>query len=353
MSATMWRMNGPWRRMALALVLGVLLFHSGVMCDDDATDAPAADPTDSPTDAGATDAADQLASGATPVPGGADPADDTAATVPADTAATAAPGDVSFNVGVQIDQLTTPPNTDSQGGAGTSGTSGTSAAPGVLEALDNKGTNAPAANPIVPETQAPRRLVVPAVTCVDEGAITEDSAIKATVTTSDCEETKNIIQTNPAAWCLLENCNLNVFQKGNELRMTSPDAQANTLAEVLQSENLKGPLGVSDIKTPASSGSSVFVAVLLTGLLLAAGLIGGYFLKTRRGTDAKGIRLAEETYPVDEENQGNTLVSVAPLNAPPETQEKPSVNGEAPEEVKTEPPPSNGHSAAKTADTEL
>lgn len=56
----------------------------------------------------------------------------------------------------------------------------------------------------------------------------------------------------------------------------------------------------------------------------------------------------------DQENQGNTLVSVAPLNPPPETQEKPSVNGESPEAAKTQPPPpTNGHSTTKTADTEL
>lgn len=63
---------------------------------------------------------------------------------------------------------------------------------------------------------------------------------------------------------------------------------------------------------------------------------------------------AEEAYPVDQENQGNTLVSVAPLNPPPETPEKPSVNGESPEAVKTEPtPPTNGHSTTNTADTEM
>lgn len=63
----------------------------------------------------------------------------------------------------------------------------------------------------------------------------------------------------------------------------------------------------------------------------------------------------EEAYPVDQENQGNTLVSVAPLNPPPETQEKPSINGESTEPAKTEPPapPTNGHSTTKTADTEL
>lgn len=64
---------------------------------------------------------------------------------------------------------------------------------------------------------------------------------------------------------------------------------------------------------------------------------------------------AEEAHPVDQESQGNTLVSVAPLNPPPETPEKPSANGESPEAAKTqEPPPTNGHSTtANTADTEM
>lgn len=57
---------------------------------------------------------------------------------------------------------------------------------------------------------------------------------------------------------------------------------------------------------------------------------------------------------MDQDNQGNTLVSVAPLSQPTETPEKPSVNGESPEAVKTEPaPPTNGHSTTNTADTEM
>lgn len=56
---------------------------------------------------------------------------------------------------------------------------------------------------------------------------------------------------------------------------------------------------------------------------------------------------------MDQENQGNTLASDAPLIPPPENEEKPSVNGESPEAGKTQPPPTNGHSTANTADTEL
>ncbi|XP_048033700.1 uncharacterized protein cd34 [Megalobrama amblycephala] len=106
----------------------------------------------------------------------------------------------------------------------------------------------------------------------------------------------------------------------------------------------------------ANSGSSpaVFVSVLVTGLLLAAIIVGIYYFKCHRQSNGKGMKLAEESYMADEENQGNTLVSVAPLNQP-EPQEKPSLNGESQEAVKPQTPPAatNGHSTTKTADTEL
>lgn len=54
-------------------------------------------------------------------------------------------------------------------------------------------------------------------------------------------------------------------------------------------------------------------------------------------------------FQVDEQNQGNTLLSVAPL-PPQEPVEKPSSNGES-----LESPPTNGHSATQTpvADSEM
>ncbi|XP_073679852.1 uncharacterized protein cd34 isoform X1 [Garra rufa] len=111
-----------------------------------------------------------------------------------------------------------------------------------------------------------------------------------------------------------------------------------------------------DDKKDAASGSSpaVFVSVLVTGLLLAALIVGIYYFKCHRRNNGKGMKLAEESYMADEENQGNTLVSVAPLNQP-EPQEKPSLNGESQEAVKAQTPPAanNGHSTTKTADTEL
>lgn len=119
--------------------------------------------------------------------------------------------------------------------------------------------------------------------------------------------------------------------------------------------------GTSDAKaeadkdtTSGGSSSAVFVSVLLTGLLLAGIIVGIYYFKCHRRTNGKGMKLAEESYTADEENQGNTLVSVAPLNQP-EPQEKPSLNGESQEAVKPQTPPAatNGHSTTKTADTEL
>lgn len=339
----MWRMNGLWKGMAVALVLCALLLNNGVMCqeDDAAADATAAPAVDS--DATGTTAApgapDDAASDATAPPDAAD----TDATVPVsgDSPATPAPGDGSVDATI----ITIPPaipNVDSQGGAETSGTLG----PAIVS-MD--ATKAPAA-PV--QTKPPARLVVADVTCVDN--LDENNAVKAVLQTANCEETKKLIEKNPAQWCSLDSCRLNVFQDGKTALISSPDAKLSNLAEVLRNEPIKGSLGVSEVETPpSSSGSSVFVAVLLSGLVLAAALIGGYCLKTRREGDAKGVRLAEEAYPADDQNQGNTLVSVAPLNPPPETQEKPSVNGESPEAAKTEPPPTNGQATAKTADTEL
>ncbi|XP_059397156.1 uncharacterized protein LOC132129544 [Carassius carassius] len=104
----------------------------------------------------------------------------------------------------------------------------------------------------------------------------------------------------------------------------------------------------------SGSSSAVFVSLLVTGLLLAFLIIATYYYKYHCQTNSKGMKPAEESYMAGEENQGNTLVSVAPLNQP-EPQEKPSLNGESQEAVKaqTSPAATNGHSTTKTADTEL
>ncbi|XP_023147426.2 uncharacterized protein cd34 [Amphiprion ocellaris] len=326
MAASMWRMNGLCRRMAGVLVLCTLLLSCQVMCQDDAVEVPTVAPAaDASAATGAADPGD--ASGATAAPDAA-----AAPTVAAggETGASAAPGDSSF--------LSTIINMALNPGVQDVGVSVVTVAP----VIDVKGTAA--------VTDKAVKTVVPDVTCVGEEHRPETNAIKAVVDTKDCEATKRIIQENPAAWCNKETCLLEIFQDGNKVSVASNDADKSTLLSALQSKNLKDKLGLPETK---SSNYSVFVGILITGLLAALAITLGYF-KCQRRPDTKGVKLAEEAYPVDQENQGNTLVSVAPLNPPPETPEKPSVNGESPEAAKTQPPPpTNGHSTTKTADTEL
>lgn len=311
--------------MAGVLVLCALLLSCQVMCQDDTaeppTDAPAADASAA---TGAADSGD--ASGTTAA------ADATAAPTAAaggDSDDSAAPGDSFLATLMNITRT-----------------------PDVQDADTLVVTAAPA--DVVPEIPAVTdkvvKTVVPDVTCVGEDHQPETNAIKAVVDTKDCETTKEIIQKYPAAWCNKETCQLEIFQDGNKVSVASADADKNTLHSALHSKDLKEKLGLPETK---SSNYSVFWGTFITGLLAALAITLGYF-KCQRRPDTKGVKLAEEAYPVDQENQGNTLVSVAPLNPPPETPEKPSVNGESPEAAKTQPPPpTNGHSTTKTADTEL
>lgn len=327
--------------MAAVLVLCALLLSNEVTCQDDAatdaTDAPAAD------SAGDTSAVTDAAGSAAAPDATAAPDVDAAPTVAVggEPASPAAPQFPATVVTIAIDS-------DNQDGD-TSGTSGTTVAP-IARNEDAAPTKGP------DDSQSVKLMVVPLVKCVGEGDIPENDGIKLEVATADCEETKGVIQGNPASWCNKQNCELKIFQKDKKIQMASDDAKWSTLAETLQSEPLNSKLGVTNIEAPSSSsssGSSVFVGILVSGLLAALAITVGYF-KCQRRSDTKGVRLAEEAYPVDQENQGNTLVSVAPLNPPAETQEKPSVNGESPEAAKTQPPPpTNGHSTTKTADTEL
>ncbi|XP_058498596.1 uncharacterized protein cd34 [Solea solea] len=311
MAVSMWRMNGLWRRVAAVLVLCTLLLSNEVICQDDTTVVPAA-----------TTAA----------------ADINAATDPAAAVVTGSP--------TRGASASAPP---SVAAAAASTTPGTTQFPATfIHLILSKGTTV---NPLVADNSPDIKVVVPEVACVGKEDISESSAVKAVVKTDDCEQTKSIIQKNPAGWCSSDNCNLQIFQDGKTMLVASEDSSLAILNEALQSDSLKDKLGVT--KVGSSSGSSVFAGILVTGLLAALAITIGYF-KCQRKPESKGVRLAEEAYPVDQENQGNTLASEAPLNPPPETQEKPSVNGESPEAAKTEPPPpNNGHSTAKTADTEL
>lgn len=326
--------------MAAVLVLCALLLSNEVMSEDgdDATAAPtagASDATQAADAAAASDAVSSSGAGVAPT-----------AAAGEGSASSAAPQDSSFTV-ITVSSGVSPDSKDGD----TSGTSGTTPAPIGRINVDG---------PVVAIDDSLTVKVVPRVRCVGEGEISENSGVEVEVATSDCEESKNIIQGNPAKWCNKQECELKIFQKDKTMLVASEDAKLTALSETLQSEPLKTRLGVTKVETPSSSssGSSVFVGILVSGLLAALGITIGYF-KCQRRADTKGVRLAEEAYPVDQDNQGNTLVSVAPLNPPAETPEKPSVNGESPEAAKTQPPPpTNGHSAnttatTKTADTEL
>ncbi|XP_061758953.1 uncharacterized protein LOC133554352 isoform X2 [Nerophis ophidion] len=313
----MWRIHS----MAVALALCTLLLRGdGVMGQDDlVTEAPAEDPADDVTPAvmdadSQPEITDAPHSGASPV----------------------TDGDSDAPAGNTSPPASSPDKP-----------SGTTAGPG---AHADQG-------PVVVETSDSSNIIKPkpSVECVGKEEIEESRAVKAVVATIDCEYTKRLIESSNVR-CHTDNCHIKVHQEGNNVQMVRNDARPHTLVEALQGE-WKNELGVTNVEAPPSSSSSnrsVFVGILITGLLVAAAIVAAY-CKCQRRTDSKGVKLAEETYPVDLENQGNTLVSVAPLNPPTEGQEKTNaVNGESPEAAKIEaPPPTNGHSAAKTADTEL
>lgn len=319
--------------MAGVLVLCALLLSNEVMCQDEAapTDPPAADPGDA-ADASVVLATDAAGTAAAP--------DVTAAPdVGAGPTATAG-GERTTLLLFTFRNIDV--NADNQDG----GASGTIT---VADDKPDKGVSDVPAK--VPDNSPNVKVVVPEVTCVGQADLSGKQYVEVEVKTSDCEESKGIIKDNPANWCETQNCRLSLHQIGNRLMVSSDDADPSALTQVLQSNQMRDKL--TKAPAPSSSGSSVFVGILVSGLLAAIAITVGYF-KCQRRSDTKGVRLAEEGHPVDQENQGNTLVSVAPLNPPPETQEKPSVNGESPEAAKTlDPPPTNGHSTAKTADTEM
>ncbi|XP_044068647.1 putative GPI-anchored protein pfl2 isoform X1 [Siniperca chuatsi] len=310
MPAPVWRMNGLWRRMAGVLVLCALMLSSEVMCQSTAAT--------------------------------------TASSTNITAGTTAAPGvDVSPTVPGSIFQSDT-----------SAGPKSSSLPETIILNPDNQDVSTSektaALMPNIGKTSLD-------VKCVGKDDIQKSNAIRAVVQTHDCETTKLIILENATGLCDKERCNVEIFQDGNTMLLTSDDAELSTLTEAFLSGHLKDKLGVTKTESPSSHGgksnnlnnSSVFVGILVSGLLAALAITLGY-LKCQRRSDTKGVTLAEEAYPVDQENQGNTLVSVAPLNPPPETQEKPSINGESPEAAKTQPPPpTNGHSTTKTADTEL
>ncbi|KAJ8360386.1 hypothetical protein SKAU_G00169110 [Synaphobranchus kaupii] len=346
MAASQRRMNGSWGRLALTSVVCMLIFHNGVLSEGDA-DADTGAPTELTIMTVPPEVMEMPARGdydspsdITDVAGAADPADvqptpDSTGTSQDITDTAGAPESddtVTFNPQLTIEFLT------------------------IFGSLD-------AATPRVPgdvATKATEELEPKGdIQCVDKDALKDRDAVKLELKgISSCEDTKAKLKELLGDICG-EDCDIKIFQEesSSQIIVSGEDIEADAkgMAGKFSSEGIKDKLGVVEAAPRwGKHPPTVLVSLLLTGLLLAALLIGGYCLRNHRSQPTKGTKLAEESFPVDEENQGNTLVSVAPLH-PQEPQEKPSANGESPEGVKIEAPPTNGHSTAKSpvADTEL
>uniref|UniRef100_A0A4W6D4P4 Si:ch211-286o17.1 n=1 Tax=Lates calcarifer TaxID=8187 RepID=A0A4W6D4P4_LATCA len=195
------------------------------------------------------------------------------------------------------------------------------------------------------------------VVCVSKEAVQDKNAVNLKLkASSNCVDTKVKIESVLQELCG-EDCKLDIYQEDNsdEILVSGKYVEADVagMANKFNNDNIKDKTDVVEaVPRWGKNSKLVLVSLLLTGLLLAALLVAGYYLKTHR-KNSKGVRLAE-SFQVDEENQANTLVSVAPL--PQEPLDKPTANGESPPENGTNPSPTtNGHSQTQTpvADTEM
>ncbi|XP_055068553.2 uncharacterized protein [Misgurnus anguillicaudatus] len=210
--------------------------------------------------------------------------------------------------------------------------------------------------PDQPDTDLPKNSMVTSnehVMCVDEIPERYKHNVELKLKSpSTCEETKAKIQSVLEHLCG-EDCKLEIYQEDNTDKIIvygdSIEANPEEMADKFNNDNILDKVEVEEAVSRTSQRSKVvFVSVLIAGLLLAALLIAGYLLKTRQ-EEPKGLRLAEESYPVDQQSQGNTLLSDAPLPQQ-EPLDKPVINGES-----TESAPTNGHSGTQTqvADTPM
>lgn len=195
------------------------------------------------------------------------------------------------------------------------------------------------------------------VTCVSKEAIGDKNAVSLKLkASSNCEDSKVKIESVLQELCG-EDCKLVIYQEDNsdEILVSGKYVEDDVtgMTNKFNNDNIKDKTDVKEaVPRWGNNSKLVLVSLLLTGLLLAALLVAGYYLKTHR-KNSKGVRLAE-SFQVDEENQANTLVSVAPL--PQEPLDKPTVNGESPPENGTNATPTtNGQSATQNlvADTEM
>ncbi|KAM6947978.1 hematopoietic progenitor cell antigen CD34 [Lycodopsis pacificus] len=203
----------------------------------------------------------------------------------------------------------------------------------------------------------PRLVPQDDVVCVSKEAVQDKNAVNLKLkASSNCKDTKVKLESVLQELCG-EDCKLDIYQEddSDQILVSGKYVEDDVagMADKFNNDNIKDKTDVeAAVPRWGKKSKLVLVSLLLTGLLLAALLVAGYYLKTHRKS-SKGVRLAE-SFQVDEENQANTLVSVAPL--PQEPLDKLPVNGESPPENGTNPAPTtNGHSASQTpvADTEM
>ncbi|XP_054473552.1 hematopoietic progenitor cell antigen CD34 [Anoplopoma fimbria] len=203
----------------------------------------------------------------------------------------------------------------------------------------------------------PRLVPQDDVVCVSKEAVQDKNAVNLKLkASSSCKETKVKLESVLQELCG-EDCKLDIYQEDNsdQILVSGKYVEDDVagMADKFNNDNIKDKTDVEEaVPRWGKNSKLVLVSLLLTGLLLAALLVAGYYLKTHR-KNSKGVRLAE-SFQVDEENQANTLVSVAPL--PQEPLDKPTANGDSPPENGTNgAPTTNGHSATQTpvADTEM
>lgn len=190
------------------------------------------------------------------------------------------------------------------------------------------------------------------VVCVDKKTVQDKHVLLKLKASSTCEKTKDSIQSVLDILCG-EDCKLEIHQIDNTNEVIvygdSIEADPEGMAGKFNIDNIRDKVDVEEaVASMGQRSKIVLISLLIAGLLLAALLIAGYILKTHRGK-SKGMRLAEDSFQMDQENQGNTLLSVAPLPQQ-EPLDKPIINGESPDS-----PPTNGHSATQTqvADTPM
>ncbi|XP_019952360.1 hematopoietic progenitor cell antigen CD34 [Paralichthys olivaceus] len=213
--------------------------------------------------------------------------------------------------------------------------------------------------PMPSRGDGPRNIPQPGpnddVVCVTKEVVQDKNAVSLKLkASSNCKDTKQKIESVVQELCG-EDCKLELYQEDNsdEILVSGKYVEADItgMANKFNNDNIKDKVDVEEaVPRWGKNSKLVLVSLLLTGLLLAALLVAGYYFKTHR-KNSKGVRLAE-SFQVDEENQANTLVSVAPL--PQEPLDKPTPNGESPPENGTnQTPTTNGHSQTPVADTEM